>query len=312
MTRATTDPADETDLVLSRDLDAPRARVWQAWTDPRHLARWWGPEGFRTRVESLDLRPGGRWRYVMIAPDGAEYPSVGMFREVVPGESIVSTDEFGDDLEMPGVDLPAGMVTTTRFEDLPDGRTRLTQRIAHPNAEERRRHEAMGVVEGWHSTFGCLDAHLRVMQEERERARDAEVAPPPARKLFVNLPVCDLKRSVDFFTQLGLTFDPRFTDESATCMLIGQDAYAMLLVRDRFLDFTGRDLCDTRTHTEGIFALSCASRAEVDRMAEGARRAGGAPAIKPHDHGFMYERGFYDLDGHHWTVFWMDPEAIDE
>jgi predicted lactoylglutathione lyase len=234
-----------------------------------------------------------------------------MFREIVPFERIVSTDEFGDDFDSQGLDLPSGIVATTLFEDLPGGRTRLTQRIAHPSVEERRKHEAMGVVAGWHSTFDCLGAHLRGSRESCAAAVDADVVPPPARKLFVNLPVHDLKRSVDFFTKLGLTFDPRFTDESATCMLIGHDAYAMLLVRDRFRDFTGRDLCDTRRHTEGIFALSCASRAEVDRMAESALEAGGAHAVAAQDHGFMYERSFYDPDGHHWTVFWMDPESID-
>jgi predicted lactoylglutathione lyase/uncharacterized protein YndB with AHSA1/START domain len=310
MSRAANDTT-ERDLVLSRDLDAPRERVWQAWTQPHRLAQWWGPEGFRTRVEALDLRPGGRWRYVMVGPDGAGYPSVGVFREIVPFERIVSTDEFGDDFEGQGLDLPIGIVATTLFEDLPGGRTRVTQRIAHPDAEERRKHEAMGVVPGWQSSFDCLDAHLRATRGGCAGLADADVALPPARKLFVNLPVHDLERSIGFFTKLGLTFDPRFTDESATCMLIGQDAYAMLLVRDRFRDFTGRDLCDTRRQTEGIFALSCTSRAEVDRMAESALDAGGARAVAPQDHGFMYERSFYDPDGHHWTVFWMDPEAVD-
>ena len=84
----------------------------------------------------------------------------------------------------------------------------------------------------------------------------------PSRKMFVNLPVRDLKRSVDFFTKLGFTFDPKFTDENATCMIVGGDAFVMLLVEPFFKTFTKRQLCDTRTHTEGLFAISVGSRAD--------------------------------------------------
>ena len=90
----------------------------------------------------------------------------------------------------------------------------------------------------------------------------------PSRKMFLNLPVRDSKRSVDFFTTLGFTFDPRFTDESATCMIVGEDAFVMLLVEPFFKTFTKRQLCDTRTHTEGLVAISAGSRAEVDRPSE--------------------------------------------
>ena len=130
------------------------------------------------------------------------------------------------------------------------------------------------------------------------------------RKMFVNLPVRDLKRSIEFFTRLGFTFNPRFTDETATCMIVGEDAYVMLLVRERFKDFTKKQLCDTSTHTEGLVALSCASRAEVDEMVKTAIAAGGSHAVDAVDHGFMYGWSFYDLDGHHWEVFHMDPQAV--
>lgn len=130
------------------------------------------------------------------------------------------------------------------------------------------------------------------------------------RKIFVNLPVRDLKRSVEFFTRLGFTFDPRFTDDSATCMVISEEAYVMLLVEKRFKDFTKKQLCDTSTHTEGLFALSTGSRAEVDDMVKAAIAAGGTHAADPIDHGFMYGWSFYDLDGHHWEVFYMDPKAV--
>jgi uncharacterized protein len=129
-------------------------------------------------------------------------------------------------------------------------------------------------------------------------------------QIFVNLPVKDLKRAVDFYTKLGYTFNPQFTDENATCMIVSDDAYVMLLVRDRFKDFTKKQICDTATHTEGLFALTCESRNEVDALVNTAIAAGGTHAQDPMDHGFMYGWSFYDLDGHHWEVFWMDPAAV--
>ena len=130
-----------------------------------------------------------------------------------------------------------------------------------------------------------------------------------SRKLFVNLPVRDLKRSVDFFTELGFAFNPNFTDETATCMIVSDEAYVMLLVRDKFSAFTRKQICDTTSHTEALISLSCASRAEVDDLVNRAIAAGGKHAMEPQDHGFMYGWSFYDPDGHHWELFWMDPEA---
>jgi predicted lactoylglutathione lyase len=129
-------------------------------------------------------------------------------------------------------------------------------------------------------------------------------------KLFVNLPVRDLKRSVDFFSKLGFAFDPRFTDEHATCMILSEEGFVMLLDEGRFRDFTGKQICDTSTHTEGLFAITCSSRADVDALVQTALAGGGSRAMDTQDHGFMYVRSFYDLDGHHWEVLWMDPEAL--
>ncbi|WP_437751900.1 VOC family protein [Sorangium sp. So ce1389] len=130
------------------------------------------------------------------------------------------------------------------------------------------------------------------------------------RKLFVNLPVKDLKRSVEFFTKLGFSFNPHFTDDKATCMILSEEAYVMLLVEERFKDFTQKQICDTTTSTEGIFALSAESRAEVDHLVNTAIASGGTHAQKPTDHGFMYVWSFYDIDGHHWEVAYMEPSAI--
>ena len=131
-----------------------------------------------------------------------------------------------------------------------------------------------------------------------------------SRKMFVNLPVRDLRRSVEFFTKLGFEFDPKFTDEQATCMIVSEEAFVMLLVEKRFQDFARRPICDASRSTEGIFALTAGSRAEVDELVNAALAAGGTRAADPMDLGFMYGWSFYDPDGHHWEVFWMDPAAV--
>jgi predicted lactoylglutathione lyase len=132
-----------------------------------------------------------------------------------------------------------------------------------------------------------------------------------ARKLFVNLAVEDLDRSVDFFGRLGFSFDPRFTDENATCMLVGEDAYVMLLVEPFFESFIETELADAAKRTETIVALSAESREEVDTLARAALAAGGTPGKEPTALDFMYSRDFRDPDGHLWSVFWMDPAALE-
>jgi predicted lactoylglutathione lyase len=131
-----------------------------------------------------------------------------------------------------------------------------------------------------------------------------------SRKIFVNLAVRDLKRSMDFFAKLGFSFNPQFTDDKAACMIISEEAYVMLLSETVFKTFTRKELCDTTKYTEGLFALSCSSWAEVDEMVKTAIAAGGTHAVEPQDHGFMYGWSFYDPDGHHWEVLWMDPKAV--
>ena len=131
-----------------------------------------------------------------------------------------------------------------------------------------------------------------------------------SRKLFVNLAVNDLPRTKTFFSKLGFTYNPQFTNDEAACMPLSEDAFVMLLRRDRFKDFTKKEICDTSRYTEGLFAISCDSRAEVDAMVNTAIAAGGTEATDPQDHGFMFVRTFYDLDGHHWEVMWMDPAAL--
>ncbi len=135
-------------------------------------------------------------------------------------------------------------------------------------------------------------------------------APATRHKLFLNLPVTDLQRSIRFFEALGFAFNPGFTDATATCMLIGEDAYAMLLSHERFAAL-GRPLADPREAGTGAhYALSVDNREDVDAMVAAAVAHGGTPGGEPQDHGFMYGSSFYDPDGHQWDVFWMDPAAI--
>ena len=155
-----TDAQSDREIVITRVFNAPRELVFKAWTEPKHIEKWWGPKGFTTRVTEMDLRPGGQWCYVMIGPDGTEYPGKGVFREIVPPERIVTSDEFGEGIEkVLDVDLPQGMVLTIIFEDL-EGKTRLTIQIVHQSADDRRKHEEMGVVAGWNSSLDCLDEYL--------------------------------------------------------------------------------------------------------------------------------------------------------
>ncbi len=130
-----------------------------------------------------------------------------------------------------------------------------------------------------------------------------------SRMIFVNLAVRDLKKSMEFFSKLGFEFNPKFTDDKAACMVLSEQGYVMLLSEPFFKTFTKREVCDTTKQTEGLFALSCESRAEVDELVGKAIEAGGKHAMDKQDHGFMYAWSFYDIDGHHWEVLWMDPKA---
>jgi uncharacterized protein len=133
------------------------------------------------------------------------------------------------------------------------------------------------------------------------------------RMIFPNLAVEDLDRSVAFFTALGFTFDERFTDETATAMIVNEQATVMLLTRERFADFTGKQIADSKTQIEAIIGISADSREEVDQLADKALASGGAPSNDPIEMGdFMYARSFEDPDGHHWEVIWMDMSVTEQ
>jgi predicted lactoylglutathione lyase len=128
-----------------------------------------------------------------------------------------------------------------------------------------------------------------------------------ATQMYLNLPVKDLGKTVAFFTALGFSFNPAFTDENATCMIINDDAYVMLLVENFFKTFTSKAVADASSTTEAIMAFSVDTREAVDEMVRKALTSGGTPSQEAQDYGFMYSHSFQDPDGHLWEVMWMDP-----
>jgi predicted lactoylglutathione lyase len=131
-----------------------------------------------------------------------------------------------------------------------------------------------------------------------------------ATKIFVNLPVKDLKKSLEFFTKLDFTFNPQFTDETAACMIVSEDIFVMLLTEDKFKTFTPKAICDATKSTEVLVCLSAESRDRVNDMVHRAVAAGGTTYNEPQDHGFMYGHGFQDLDGHIWELIYLEPSAV--
>lgn len=131
-----------------------------------------------------------------------------------------------------------------------------------------------------------------------------------ATQIFVNLPVKDLNNSIAFFTKLGYTFNPKFTNESATCMIISEHIYAMLLVEPFFKTFIDKEIADATKTTEVLICLTLGSKDEVDNMVQKAVDAGGKASRTAVDNGWMYQWGFEDIDGHMWEVFYSDPTQV--
>ena len=129
------------------------------------------------------------------------------------------------------------------------------------------------------------------------------------RNIFVNLPVSDLNRSIKFFSELGFTFNQQWTDETATCMVVSDTIFVMLLTEAKFKGFIKKEICNAQTHTEVLVCLSLESREAVDVMTKTALASGGSLSCEPKDYGFMYQNGFQDPDGHIWELVYLDPAA---
>lgn len=131
-------------------------------------------------------------------------------------------------------------------------------------------------------------------------------------KIFVNLPVKDLNKSKAFFLKLGFTFNPQFTDEKSACMVISEHIYAMLIIHQRFKDFTPKAIADATKATEVLTCLSAESKEKVNELVDKALAAGAKATREPDDYGFMFSRSFDDLDGHIWEIMWMDMKAVEQ
>ena len=131
-------------------------------------------------------------------------------------------------------------------------------------------------------------------------------------KIFVNLHVKDLKKSIDFYSKIGFTNNPQFTDSTAACMVLSEEIYVMILTHDKFRGFTPKDISDAHKTTEVMNALALESRDKVNEMADNALSSGGSEPRAAQDHGFMYSRAFSDPDGHIWEPFWMDQSNVQQ
>lgn len=131
-----------------------------------------------------------------------------------------------------------------------------------------------------------------------------------ATKVFINLPVKDLQKSMDFFNNLGFSFNPQFTDENAACMVISDSIFAMLLHESYFATFTKKKISDAKTATEVLIALDCSTKEEVNNLVQKAKEQGGDIYAEAQDHGWMYQHSFADLDGHQWELIYMDPTQV--
>ena len=134
----------------------------------------------------------------------------------------------------------------------------------------------------------------------------------PGRMLFVSIPVADVERSKAFFARLGFSFDPAFSGEGAACMLVGEQASVMLGSHETFAQISHLPMGDPATHALALFSFGVATRDDVDTVAETALALGAREADGPEDHGFMYTRSFFDLDGHGWQVMWMNPATAED
>ena len=131
-----------------------------------------------------------------------------------------------------------------------------------------------------------------------------------ATKIFANLAVKNLEKSMAFFSKVGFSFNPQFTDNQNACMIIGENIFAMLLEEDRFKGFTKKEICDATKYTEVLVAIDVESREKVDELVKKAVNAGGSIYMNPQDHGWMYGHSFADLDGHQWEIFYMNESAM--
>lgn len=155
---------------------------------------------------------------------------------------------------------------------------------------------------------GMVTGYAHPFERDLQRRVSAASVEAMSRMIFVNLPVKDLQRSVDFFAGLGFEFNAQFTDDNATYMVINDQAAVMLLVEEFYATFTTKKIADATQVSEVLVGVSADSREAADQLVDTAVGAGATEAGEPMDMGMMYQRAFYDLDGHKWEIIWMDPD----
>lgn len=186
-------PAETPDFIVTRELEAPRSLVWRCWTEPSRLARWWGPRGFTCPVCEIDLREGGRCRIVLRGPDGVDYPSSGIFTEIVPFTRIVKLEDMSEHppgwhamiaAASGGAPLTLdGIRTTILFEDAGNG-TRLTMRTRFADTATRDAFVRTGMTEGWSATIGRLCDLLDAIKASEHTITVTRLLAAPAKRVF--------------------------------------------------------------------------------------------------------------------------------
>ena len=159
------------EVVIERIFDAPVELVWQAWTTAENIAQWWGPKGFKTTVKKLEFRPGGTWEFIMTDTNGTEYPTLGIFKEIVHCKKITSSDEFREDPSASmNTDFPKVKLFSTLFEDLGD-KTKVTLLYDHPSDEDREKHIKLGVTGGWTTSLDKLELYIKTQFKLRNQLK---------------------------------------------------------------------------------------------------------------------------------------------
>ena len=289
-------PTDR-ELVIARTFDSPRQVLFDTWTKPQHLPHWMlGPPTWTMTVCEIDLRPGGAWHFAWRKDDGAEMGMRGVYKEISPPERLVNTESWG-------APWPDTLNTLALTEE--NGRTNMTVTVLYPTREARDAALNTGMQKGIAASFDRLAEYLRTLTKPSPETK-------MATKIFVNLPVKDLKRSMSFYAALGHKNNPQFTDETAACMVVSEDIFVMLLTHAKFKEFTPKQICDATRSSEVLNCLSCDSRQAVEDLVKKATAAGGTVYAEPKDHGFMYQHGFQDPDGHIWELIYMQPGVVKE
>jgi len=238
---------------------------------------------------------------VLVSLDGLHPPSMGARVSFASGKPVVTDGPFAESKEVLG---GYWMINVGSKQEAIDWAKRC------PGS----RNEMIEVrqVQEFEDFSADVQEAAAGFKEMQEAGQKGNAAAKDDTKMFVNLPVKDLKRAVEFFTKLGYKFNPQFTDENATCMIVGEDNYVMLLVETFFKTFTPKAIADAKSSTETLTCLSASSRDDVNRIVDLAAKAGARKYAEPKDYGFMYQWGFEDLDGHLWEYVWMDPAMIQQ